>query len=163
MGKEGPDERVLSMKALLQRVSEARVEAGGCVTGGIGRGLLVLLCVVRGDSGKDLDYVVRKVASLRVFDDPGGRMNLSVVDAGGDILVVPQFTLAARTRRGNRPSFDDAESPQKAKQMFDSLVQGLRAKGIRTETGVFGEHMRVSLVNDGPVTIVIDSREGPAG
>ncbi|NOZ25506.1 MAG: D-tyrosyl-tRNA(Tyr) deacylase [Nitrospirae bacterium] len=151
------------MKALLQRVSEARVETGGRISGEIRRGLLVLLCVVRGDTRKDLDYIIKKVLALRVFDDSRGRMNLSVADAGGEILVVPQFTLAARTRRGNRPSFDDAESPQKAKQMFDSLVQGLRDAGIRTETGSFGEHMRVFLVNDGPVTLMIDSREGGAG
>ncbi len=150
------------MKALIQRVSEARVEIEGRIVGEIGRGLLVFLCVVRGDTDRDLDYVAGKITNLRVFDDARGRMNLSVTDAGGAVLVVPQFTLAARTRRGNRPSFDDAESPQKASRVFDSLVRRLRAGGMSTETGVFGEHMMVSLVNDGPVTLMIDSREAVA-
>ncbi len=150
------------MKALIQRVSEARVEIEGRIVGEIGRGLLVFLCVVRGDTDRDLDYVAGKIANLRVFDDARGRMNLSVADAGGAVLVVPQFTLAVRTRRGNRPSFDDAESPQKASRVFDSLVRRLRAGGMSTETGVFGEHMMVSLVNDGPVTLMIDSREAVA-
>ncbi len=146
------------MRALVQRVSSASVEVNGRCTGRIGKGLVVLLCAVRGDTEQDLAYTLRKVSNLRVFDDPGGRMNLSVLDAGGEILLVSQFTLAARTRKGNRPSFDDAESPEKARIMLDSFARGLREKGLTVQTGLFGEYMRLSLVNEGPVTIMIDSR-----
>jgi D-tyrosyl-tRNA(Tyr) deacylase len=158
MGKE-LGERNLEMKALIQRVSEARVHVGGRLISEIQRGLLIFLCVVKGDRGKDLSYVQRKVENLRIFDDAEGKMNLSIHDVKGELLVVSQFTLAARTRKGNRPSFDDAETPQAARKMYEFLVQALKDKGIRVRTGVFGEYMDVSLVNDGPVTILIDSKD----
>ncbi len=147
------------MKALLQRVSSAQVAVAGETISGIGKGLLVFLCAVRGDTEKDLDYMVRKVPALRIFEDEQGKMNLSVVDVKGEVLVVSQFTLAATTRKGNRPSFENAETPERARAMYDAFVQRLRDTGITVRTGVFAAMMDVSLVNDGPVTILIDSRE----
>ncbi len=147
------------MKALLQRVAGARVEVRGEIVGEIRRGLLVFLCAVRGDSDKDLDYLVKKVSQLRMFDDRNGKMNLSVRDIRGEVLVVSQFTLAASTRKGNRPSFDAAEAPERAKPVYDDFVAKLRETGLTVQTGVFAESMAVSLTNDGPVTILIDSRE----
>ena len=148
------------MKALIQRVSAARVEVEDKVAGSIGRGLLVFLCVVQGDGPKDLDYLVKKVSQLRIFADDEGKMNLSVIDVRGEVLVVSQFTLAASTRKGNRPSFDAAESPGKAKAMYDLFAERLKNTGVNVQTGVFAATMAVSLVNDGPVTILLDSREG---
>jgi D-tyrosyl-tRNA(Tyr) deacylase len=145
------------MKALLQRVSAARVEVDGKVVGGIGKGLLVFVCAVKGDTEKDLDYLVKKVAQLRIFEDESGRMNLSVIDVRGEILAVSQFTLAANTRKGNRPSFDAAEEPEKAKAMFELFVSRLKTFGISVQTGLFAARMAVSLVNNGPVTIILDS------
>ncbi len=147
------------MKALLQRVSSAHVEIEGTTVGGIGKGLLVFLCAVKGDTGKDLEYVARKVSSLRIFEDEQGKMNRSVTDISGEVLVVSQFTLAASTRKGNRPSFDNAEAPELAKRMYDFFVNRLRDMGIPVQTGTFAAMMRVFLVNDGPVTISLDSRE----
>ncbi len=147
------------MKALLQRVSTAQVEVDGKVVGSIGRGLLVFLCAVKGDTEQDLDYLVKKVSMLRIFEDDAGRMNLSVRDVRGEVLVVSQFTLAASTRKGNRPSFDTAEAPDQAKTMYESFVSRLKDTGIPVQTGVFAATMAVSLVNDGPVTILLDSRE----
>jgi D-tyrosyl-tRNA(Tyr) deacylase len=148
------------MKALLQRVSTARVEVDGKVAGSIGRGLLVFLCAVKGDTEKDLDYVVKKVSQLRIFEDDRGKMNLSVIDVRGEVLVVSQFTLAASTRKGNRPSFDAAETPDRARTMYESFVERLKNTDVNVQTGVFAATMAVSLVNDGPVTILLDSREG---
>jgi D-tyrosyl-tRNA(Tyr) deacylase len=147
------------MKALLQRVSSAKVEVDGKVVGGIQKGLLVFLCAMKGDTEKDLDYIVKKVSQLRIFEDAQGKMNLSVMDIKGSVLVVSQFTLAASTRKGNRPSFDAAETPERAREVYDDFAYRLKASGIAVETGVFGAMMDVSLVNDGPVTISIDSRE----
>jgi D-tyrosyl-tRNA(Tyr) deacylase len=147
------------MKALLQRVSSANVAVEGKTISGIRKGLLVFLCAVRGDTEKDLDYVVRKVPSLRIFEDEQGKMNLSVMDVKGEVLVVSQFTLAASTRKGNRPAFENAEAPEQARVMYDAFVQRLRDRGITVRTGVFAAMMDMSLVNDGPVTISIDSRE----
>jgi D-tyrosyl-tRNA(Tyr) deacylase len=149
----------LSMKVLIQRVSEARVDIGERCTGKIGNGLLVLLGIHRDDTEKDIDYLARKVINLRVFEDPEGKMNLSVADIEGELLVVSQFTLAAKTRRGNRPSFDDAAAPEEAENMYNIFINRLRESGLTVRTGEFGEYMRVSLVNDGPVTIMIDSRK----
>lgn len=148
-----------TMKALIQRVSSAQVSVNGNTVGQIGRGLLVLICGMKGDTQKDLEYLSRKVANLRVFYDGEGKMNLSLIDVQGEALVISQFTLAARTRKGNRPSFDDAESPEKAKRLYESFVQELCNTGLKVETGLFAADMSVSLVNDGPVTVMIDSRE----
>jgi len=145
--------------ALLQRVSEARVEVDGRVVGSIGRGLLIFLCVLKGDTEGDLDYLVKKVSNLRIFEDDSGRMNLSILDRGYEALVISQFTLSARTRKGNRPSFDNAEEPERAESLYEEFISKLRDTGIKTESGVFGAMMKVHLINDGPVTILVDSRE----
>jgi D-tyrosyl-tRNA(Tyr) deacylase len=147
------------MKALIQRVLSASVEVDGKVVSRIGRGLLLFLGVLRGDTEEDLDYIVKKVPRLRVFEDDRGKMNLSLIDIEGEVLVVSQFTLAARTRKGLRPSFDDAEAPERAEELYRKCIKALRGQGIKTLEGVFGRYMRVSLVNDGPVTIMIDSKE----
>ena len=147
------------MKALLQRVSSAHVEIAGTTVGEIRRGLLVFLCAVKGDTEKDLDYLARKVSSLRIFEDEQGKMNRSVMEINGEVLVVSQFTLAASTRKGNRPSFDNAEAPEQAKRMYDLFVNRLRDIGAPVQTGTFAAMMQVFLVNDGPVTIFLDSRE----
>jgi D-tyrosyl-tRNA(Tyr) deacylase len=147
------------MKALLQRVSKAGVEINGRSVAAIRKGLLVFLGVVKGDTENDLDYLIKKIAQLRIFEDAERKMNLSVQDINGEVLVVSQFTLAARARKGNRPSFDSAEAPERASALYETFVQRLREAGITVQTGVFAESMAVSLVNDGPVTILIDSRE----
>jgi D-tyrosyl-tRNA(Tyr) deacylase len=147
------------MKALLQRVTSASVEVDGQITGKIDTGLVVFLCAVKGDTDKDLDYLVKKVSQLRIFEDDQGKMNLSVMDVPGAALVVSQFTLAAATRKGNRPSFDNAEAPNRAKDLYEAFVQRLKDAGVTVQTGVFAAMMTVSLVNDGPVTIWLDSRE----
>ncbi len=147
------------MKALVQRVSTAKVEIAGTATAEIGRGLLVLLCAVKGDATQDIEYLVKKTSALRIFADEQGRMNRSVSDVGGSVLVVSQFTLAASTRKGNRPSFEDAEEPAQAERMYQDYVKRLRATGLIVKTGEFGAGMAVSLTNDGPVTIMLDSRE----
>lgn len=147
------------MIALLQRVSSARVMVDGRTAGSIGRGLLVFVCVMRGDTDEDLDYLANKIARLRVFEDKDGKMNLSVQDMRGELLVVSQFTLAASTRKGNRPSFEAAEAPDRAKALYERFVEQLRSLGIVVQTGEFAAMMAVSLTNDGPVTILVDSRQ----
>ncbi|MGE5173120.1 MAG: D-aminoacyl-tRNA deacylase [Betaproteobacteria bacterium] len=147
------------MKAVLQRVSSAAVEVNGRTVGEIKKGLLVFFCAVKGDTEKDLDYLVKKVSQLRIFEDDRGKMNLSVTDIKGAVLVVSQFTLGASTRKGNRPSFDNAEMPERAKMMYEAFAQRLENAGIPVQAGVFGAMMGVSLVNEGPVTIWIDSRD----
>ncbi|PRY94536.1 D-tyrosyl-tRNA(Tyr) deacylase [Hasllibacter halocynthiae] len=144
------------MRALLQRVSEARVEVGGAVIGEIGEGLLVLACAMRGDAPDAPERMAGRIAKLRVFRDAEARMNRSVLDAKGAILVVSQFTLAADTARGNRPGFSAAAPPEEASKAMDRLAAAIRNLGLPVATGRFGADMKVSLVNDGPVTIWLD-------
>lgn len=145
------------MRAIVQRVDHANVTVDGKTTGKSGKGLLVLLGVAAGDSEKDLQYLVDKVCGLRIFEDDLGKMNLSVKDIGGELLVVSQFTLYGDCRKGKRPSFDKAASPEIANQYYEKFVENCRTLGLHVETGVFRAHMLVSLVNNGPVTILLDS------
>ena len=141
------------MIALIQRVSEARVIVAGAVTGEIGAGLLVLVCAERGDSEAQADKLLAKVLKLRIFGDEAGKMNRSVQDTGGALLLVSQFTLAADTSGGNRPSFTNAAGPEEGRRLYDYFVSQARAAHPSVETGEFAAHMQVQLVNDGPVTI----------
>jgi len=145
------------MRAVIQRVSRAKVTVNGGVTGEIGPGLLVLLGVGTGDTKSDADYLADKIIGLRIFEDDGGKMNLSVVDVKGAILAVSQFTLYGDVRRGKRPSFDAAAPPQQARELYEYFVEKIRAAGLRCETGRFQEMMKVELANEGPVTILLDS------
>ena len=145
------------MRAVVQRVTRAKVTVNSEITGEIGPGLLVLLGVGAGDSRADADYLSDKTIGLRIFEDPAGKMNLSVVDIGGAVLAVSQFTLYGDVRRGKRPSFDAAAPPQSARELYEHFVENIRAAGLRCETGRFQEMMQVELVNEGPVTILLDS------
>jgi D-tyrosyl-tRNA(Tyr) deacylase len=147
------------MKAVIQRVSEASVSVDGKVVARIGNGMLILIGVEKGDEETDARRLAAKVSSLRIFEDGGGKTNLSISDTGGEILAVPQFTLAADVRRGRRPSFDSAADPKIAIRLFEEFVNTVASSGIHVERGVFGSHMEVSLINDGPFTIYLDSRE----
>jgi D-tyrosyl-tRNA(Tyr) deacylase len=144
------------MKALVQRVREARVEVDGEVVGAIGPGLLVLLCAVRGDTEAGAERLLAKLLKLRIFGDEQGRMNRSVQDTGGGLLLVSQFTLAADTRGGNRPSFGNAAAPEDGRRLYEFFVERARAQHTPVATGRFAAHMQVHLVNDGPVTIPLD-------
>ncbi|MCA8938528.1 MAG: D-tyrosyl-tRNA(Tyr) deacylase [Planctomycetes bacterium] len=145
------------MKALIQRVSQARVEVEGTKVGEITRGLLVLLCAVEGDGDSEFEALLGKLLGLRVFNDDQGKMNLSCEDVGGDYLVVSQFTLAADTRKGKRPSYVSAMQPELAEEMYQRFCNELAMRsGRKVEQGVFGANMQVSLINDGPVTLMID-------
>ena len=146
------------MRAVLQRVKEASVTVEGREVGRIGPGLLVLLGVHKDDTDADLEWMVQKVPQLRIFDDAEGKMNLSVADTGGGLLVVSQFTLYGNSSKGRRPNFMDAMGPEPAERMIDRVVERLRATGLTVATGQFRTTMEVSLVNAGPVTIVLDSR-----
>ena len=148
------------MRAVVQRVSRARVSVNGEITGEIGRGLLVLLGVGVGDTRADADYLAEKTIGLRIFEDAGGKMNLSVAEVAGALLVVSQFTLYGDVRRGKRPSFDAAAPPDEARALYEYFVEKIRAAGLRSETGRFQETMQVELVNEGPVTILLDSAKG---
>ncbi|MBZ5548003.1 MAG: D-tyrosyl-tRNA(Tyr) deacylase [Acidobacteriia bacterium] len=145
------------MRAVVQRVSRAKVTVNGEITGEIGPGLLVLVGVGTGDTRADADYLADKTIGLRIFEDSGGKMNLSVVDIGGAVLAVSQFTLYGDVRRGKRPSFDAAAPPQSARELYEYFVEKIRAAGLPCETGRFQEMMQVELVNEGPVTILLDS------
>jgi D-aminoacyl-tRNA deacylase len=145
------------MRAVVQRVSRAQVTVRGEVVGRIERGLLVLLGVAGTDSEADGDYLAGKIAGLRIFEDDAGKMNRGVGEVGGAVLVVSQFTLYGDVRRGKRPSFDDAAQPEQARRLYEYFVERVRATGLRCETGRFQEMMQVELVNDGPVTILLDS------
>jgi D-aminoacyl-tRNA deacylase len=145
------------MRAVVQRVSRAQVVIDGEITGQIGLGLLILLGVGHDDTEADANYLAEKIAGLRVFEDDSGKMNRSVQDVGGSVLAVSQFTLYGDVRRGKRPSFDRASPPEKARQLYEFFVERIRSTGLRCETGRFQEMMKVELVNEGPVTILLDS------
>jgi D-tyrosyl-tRNA(Tyr) deacylase len=145
------------MRAVVQRVSRARVSVDGQTSGEIGLGLLVLLGVGVGDTRTDADYLAEKTIGLRIFEDSDGKMNLSVAEVNGALLVVSQFTLFGDARRGKRPSFEAAAPPVQARELYEYFVERVRGAGLRCETGRFQETMRVELVNEGPVTILLDS------
>jgi D-aminoacyl-tRNA deacylase len=145
------------MKAVLQRVNEARVRVGGEPVGEIGRGLCILLGVARGDGLEEAQRLAGKVARLRIFEDADGRFDRSLLDTGGAALVVSQFTLLADTAKGNRPSFSGAAAPEEAEPLYEAFCEALRELGVSVETGVFGARMAVELVNDGPVTLVLET------
>ena len=147
------------MRAVVQRVSSARVEVEGKVVGEIGRGLLVLLGVGEGDSEKQAHWLADKVAGLRIFEDEAGKMNLSVEEVGGDLLVVSQFTLYGDCRKGRRPSFTGAAPPEEADRLYGIFVARLRERGLPVATGVFQAMMQVHLVNDGPVTLIVETND----
>lgn len=149
------------MRIVIQRVSKAAVTVNDKVVGNIDRGLCVLLGVGQNDTQKDADYLIRRMLGLRIFNDEKGKMNLSVKDVGGDVLVISQFTLYADTQKGNRPSFTSASSPQMAEELYNYFVRETTSRypSGKLESGKFGADMQVSLVNDGPVTIVIDSAQ----
>jgi len=150
------------MKAVIQRVSRATVRVEGTTVGEIGAGLLVLLGVAKGDGDDDVRYLVEKLATLRIFSDPAGKMNRSIQEAGGALLIVSQFTLLGETAKGRRPGFDQAAPPDLARTLYERVVSELRHRGLPVATGAFGAHMAVELVNDGPVTFIVDGRGGPA-
>lgn len=147
------------MKALLQRVAGASVSVGGEVVGRIGRGLVIFVGVAGGDTEKDAQYLAQKTANLRIFSDEAGKFNLSALDIKGELLLVSQFTLLADSRKGRRPSFVEAAPPAQAEQLFEQFVKQARATGLKVETGRFQQYMQVEIHNDGPVTILLDSRE----
>jgi D-tyrosyl-tRNA(Tyr) deacylase len=147
------------MIIVLQRVKQAWVEVEGRTTGRIGPGVCLLVGVEKGDTREDAEFLARKTTELRIFPDNEGKMNLSLAEAGGEVLAVSQFTLAGSTRKGRRPSFDGAEEPTLAAELFDHLVALVREKGFRVETGVFQAMMDVHLTNEGPVTFILESRK----
>jgi D-aminoacyl-tRNA deacylase len=147
------------VRAVIQRVSRARVTVNGTITGEINRGLVVLLGVGNSDTAADADYLAAKIASLRIFEDENGKMNLALAEVGGAVLAVSQFTLYGDVRRGKRPSFDAAARPEAARELYEQFVRRVREAGLRCETGRFQEMMQVELVNEGPVTILLDSQK----
>lgn len=148
------------MKLVIQRVSEASVTIAGSVQGAIGKGFLVLIGIESADTQEDVDWLVQKTVNMRIFSDEEGKMNLSLMDIAGELLVISQFTLHASTKKGNRPSFIQAARPETAIPLYESFVAGCRLAGIsKVATGIFGADMKVALVNDGPVTIIVDSKE----
>ena len=146
------------MRAIVQRVSRAEVRIAGRTAGQIGRGYLILLGVGRDDNTADADFLLDRITGLRVFADPAGKMNLALESVGGELLVISQFTLYADTRQ-RRPSFSAAAPPDEARRLYDYFLSRARDRGVRVESGEFGAHMEIELVNDGPVTIILDSRE----
>ena len=145
------------MRVVIQRVSAARVRVGAATVAEIGTGLLVLLGVGQADGPKDVEYIAGKLHDLRIFEDDHGKMNRSVAEVGGAVLIVSQFTLHGDVRKGRRPSFDKAAPPDLARRLYEDVARVVRERGIRVETGAFQAHMDVELVNDGPVTILLDS------
>jgi D-tyrosyl-tRNA(Tyr) deacylase len=147
------------LKALLQRVSRASVSIDGNLVGEIGHGLVVLVGIANGDTEKDLDYLVSKIVNLRIFENSDSKFNLSALEVKGELLIVSQFTLLADTKKGRRPSFTDAAPPTQAEVLFEQFVAEARSSGLRVATGRFQQHMLVEIHNDGPVTVMLDSRE----
>lgn len=147
------------MRAVLQRVKEAWVRVGGQEVGRIGPGLLVLLGVAQGDGPEDVDYMVRKIPQLRIFEDSEGRFNLSLAEVGGELLVVSQFTLYGDCRKGRRPSFTQAAPPEEAQRLYEEVIEGLKREGFKVQCGQFQARMEVGLLNDGPVTLLLDSKK----
>ncbi len=147
------------MRALLQRVSQASVSVEGKTIGKIGPGLVILIGAESKDTEEDVRYLADKIIGLRIFSDPDGKFNLSIQDISGEILVVSQFTLLANTRKGRRPSFTSAASPELAESLIEKFIESVRANGLKVETGQFQQHMLVEILNDGPVTISLDSNE----
>lgn len=145
------------MRAVIQKVKQSNVVVDGNEIGRIDHGLLVLFAVKQTDTDKDLEYIKKKITNLRIFEDENEKMNLSVKDVGGSILLVSQFTLYGDVRKGNRPSFTESANPDMANQYYQKLIEDLEAEGFNVQTGEFGAHMELSLLNDGPVTIIIDS------
>ncbi len=148
------------MRAVIQRVQEARVQVDGTVVGAISKGLVVLLAVEADDGAEDLAYLKKKILNLRVFEDDQGKMNLSLLDVGGSVLMVSQFTLYGDARKGNRPSYSRAAPPTQAKKLYQELIDLLRRDGVVVEAGTSQAMMKVALVNDGPVTLIVDSKKG---
>jgi len=148
------------MRAVLQRVTRASVQVEGQIMGQIGAGLLVLLGVAKGDGEADVRYLLEKIPGLRIFSDEQGKMNRSITELGGGILLVSQFTLLGDTEKGRRPGFDQAAPPDVARRLYEQVVAGLKQRGLTVATGLFGAYMTVSLENDGPVTLILDSRDG---
>ena len=147
------------MRLVIQRVLESSVRVDGEVVGSIGKGFMVLCGVEDGDTAEDVRYCIDKTVNLRIFEDEAGKMNRSILDAGGEILAISQFTLHGDVRHGRRPSFIKAARPETAVPLYDAYCDGLREAGIHVETGIFQTDMKVSLVNDGPVTLLVDSRK----
>jgi len=147
------------MRAVIQRVREATVRVEGKEVARIGRGFLVLVGVEKGDGPGDLDWMAGKIAGLRLFEDEAGRMNRDLSQVGGEVLLVSNFTLCGDCRKGKRPSFDPAERPDRARELCEALVKALSQRGLSVKTGVFGAYMQVELINDGPVTVILDSRK----
>lgn len=145
------------MKAVIQRVSEASVEVDSKLVGEIGKGLLVFLGITHDDTDKDIDYLIDKIINLRIFEDEDQRMNLSLLDIHGEVLLVSQFTLYGDCRKGRRPSYDKAAKPEFAEKIYEEFIERLRSKISKVETGIFGADMKVNLVNSGPVTMLLDS------
>ncbi len=148
------------MRVVLQRVKEASVEVERKKVAKIGRGIVLLIGIERGDNKEDVEFLARKSVELRIFPDERGKMNLSLVDVWGEVLAVSQFTLAASTKKGRRPSFDSAEEPRKAEELFEQFVARVRGEGVKVEAGIFQAIMDVHLVNEGPVTFILESRKG---
>jgi len=146
------------MRAVVQRVKESSVTVDCNVIGKIGVGLLVLLGIAKKDTIKDIDFITDKILNLRIFEDENKKMNRSILDTGGEMLVVSQFTLLGDCRRGRRPSFIDAAEPEKANELYEKFVEKICGKGVKVQTGIFRSMMDVSLVNDGPVTLIVESK-----
>ena len=147
------------MRAIIQRVKESRVVVDGKVVGQIGKGLNILLGVGKGDTEEDIKKLVKKILNLRIFENEEGKFHYSLLDIGGEVLIVSQFTLYANVKKGRRPSFEEAEEPKRAKELYEKFVEEVKSYGVKVETGIFGAMMDVYILNWGPVTIIVDSKE----